>query len=1279
MSTFEDSVRFCPFHGTELKPLPDRQFLPGETVCGYYLQKIIGHDGLGDVYRATRSGNTYRLRLYSDALLCDSGRVSRLHEILEKSTQISGGGVPIVDFDWFDDGALYSAHPFIPGHSFQDILNLDVTLSEFHVAELLFQLLRAVKDIHGQRLINGNIALSNIILDNSGRIRMHDIGLWDIFRGDHFSELRDDHPEVFEDIVDLMAPEVARGDQPQAHSDVYSCGAAAYCLLTHQAGIGSVSDRLAKHLSGETQDIRVTNPRVRISDDFADLLLSSTLGSSGVRFQTTRAFMTALLSIHTELDESCDSLSLELLDLLADSSERPDHQGKQHSAFTNFPDNQWQDSQRAEIESTRKGIDPGRTVVEKASWADLAELVGDNLETTALTDIMERAVTTEMDPFEASPTQEMPKALFSADAARQSNDSNPFADILETISAIDASKKEDIPFPGLRFGSDDSSAQDKSKAVQDSQEKSKDTAKDSQEKSKDTAKDSQEKSKDTAKEAAPEKTKDSKSKDLDDKKSDASQAPQRSTSSEELAALPHKRINRKKPEDSEDNTLKSGDVVAVTDRMQMRRIKRKNRRRDFEPQNEVITAEVPVESMADPAAKPEFSNLPTLTSTHGYMLEEGEESDIKPITVNAAEPGEITAAIPIESLKATTEETAESEEDEDNDDAMDWFGDEEPKPTRHSNKKMILVAVIAICLLGAACVVVALEKFGGDTSAPKTAELNADSLAQIQKFHDALEKATPESRKEADTILNGLRKMDIGREEIKKLRTEYADALQNQAKALRANLKKSEAIPNPFDFSRSEMDAAYISCTSAIDAALPDAEDQKQQCETARQSALDAAQAKAETEASKQRPELQKQFDGWNELNEIYAGLQKQQQFNPIPNLGESIEESSSEKNAYQSRLNQIPDKNTAVALAPAQPQNEDVAEVPANAPDNQAALQGEGLAQETQPEPPAPQEPQNPQEVPPVQEPQVAQAAPVQAAPVQPAPTPAQPQQAQPAPQPNTKSANQQAAANTAQTKTAQPEPAAQPNKAPSNTRPSDSEWALRLIDPAEPPSAAKPMPQPSNQNANTPEQKTNSAGEATAQATGSNKGKRISLDDDDDDAQPAKPIIIDADKTTANAKANEKAGDKAANTAKAPETAKAADAGKAGDSAKANNAKAADTAKAAPSGASADSLLKEANAALAKKDFATATELLTQATKQDPKNAMAWYRLAQVSEKQGKVSAACTYAEKSCAISKKVTCYNYLGSLREKAGMHSEAQDAYRKALEIDPNDPTAKSKLN
>ena len=1232
LSTFEDSVRFCPFHGTELKPLPDRQFLPGETVCGYYLQKIIGHDGLGDVYRATRSGNTYRLRLYSDALLCDSGRVSRLHEILEKSTQISGGGVPVIDFDWFDDGALYSAHPFIPGHSFQDILNLDVTLSEFHVAELLYQLLRAVKDIHGQRLINGNIALSNIILDNSGRIRMHDIGLWDIFRGDHFSELRDDHPEIFEDIVDLMAPEVARGEQPQAHSDVYSCGAAAYCLLTHQAGIGSVSDRLAKHLSGETQDIRVTNPRVRISDDFADLLLSSTLGSSGVRFQTTRAFMTALLSIHTELDESCDSLSLELLDLLADSSERPDHQGKQPSAFTNFPDNQWQDSQRAAIETTRKGIDPGRTVVEKASWADLAELVGDNLETTALTDIVERAVTTEMDPFEASPTQEMPKALFSADAARQSKDSNPFADILDTITAIDSSKNdvfndEDVPFPGLRFGSDDASAQDKSKTV---------------------PKDSQDESKDASKETSSEKSKDSKSEELN---SNTSQTPKRETSSEDLAAVPHKRINRKKSEDTENDTLKSGDVIAVSDRMQMRRIKRKARRRDFEPQNEVITSEVSIESMADPDVKPEFSNLPTLTSTHGYMLEEGEDSNIKPITVNAAEPGDITAAIPIETLKAEAEKTpATEEEDTDEDDAMDWFGDDEPKPTRHSNKKVILGAVIAICLLGIACFVVAFEKFGSDTSAPKTAELSEDSLAQIQKFHDALDKATPESRKEADNILNDLRKTDIEREELKKLRTEYADALQKQANALRANLKKSETIPNPFDFSRSEIDAAYISCTSAVDAALPDAEAKRQECETARLSALNAAQAKAESEASKQRAELQKQFDGWSELDDIYASLQKQQQFNPIPNLGASIEESSSEKNTFQNRLNQIPNKETAVALAPTQQQNEGVAEVPANAPDNQAALQGEGLAQNTQPEPAAAQAPQNTQEIPPVQQPPAAQAAAVQ-----PTPVPAQPTKAQPTPQQNTKTTNQQAAAAPSQTKPAQPEqPSVQPNTAPApNTRPSDSEWALRLIEPAEPPSAAKPTTKPSNDvnpNADKPK-------DSSGEAAGSNKGKRISLDDDD---VPAKPMIVDVDKLAANTKANEKADDKGANTAKSPET-------KTADAAKANNP--ADTA----------SLLKDANAALAKKDYATATELLTQATKQDPKNAMAWHRLAQVSEKQGKISAACTYAEKSCAISKKVTCYNYLGSLREKAGMASEAQDAYRKALEIDPNDPTAKSKLN
>ena len=104
---------------------------------------------------------------------------------------------------------------------------------------------------------------------------------------------------------------------------------------------------------------------------------------------------------------------------------------------------------------------------------------------------------------------------------------------------------------------------------------------------------------------------------------------------------------------------------------------------------------------------------------------------------------------------------------------------------------------------------------------------------------------------------------------------------------------------------------------------------------------------------------------------------------------------------------------------------------------------------------------------------------------------------------------------------------------------------------------------------------------------------------------------------------------------------------------------------------------LIADAQAAMSKQQFAEAVKMLEAATKKDPNNHRAWLSLAKANERLGKLAIAASQAEKSCKLSKTDSCYTYLGDLRGKAGMDN-ARDAYLKALEINPNNAKAKSKV-
>ena len=675
LSIFDDAVRFCPYHGAELRPFVGRTYEAGESVCGYYLQKKIGCDGLGVIYRATKGANTYRLRIYSDALLLESERVSRLCELLESDTKMSGGAIPVADFDRTESVGLYSAHPYIPGYSMRDIIERGEVLRESDVSEVLLLLLRAVRDIHSQEKVHGNIALSNIILDGSGRIRIHDAGLWDVVRGEQFESIRDDHPSFFGDVLELMSPEVARGDRPLVCSDVFSCGAAACYLLglapLNRDPIQIVNERI----DGITFTLRSEEARKVVSDDFADLLEASTFGTPGVRFQATRAFITALLSVHPSLDEDLDALDGELCDRLLKGAERV-------SSFFDLKAIESDKAQKAvvedgmralqvsehRIEKTIRGVDSDRTVVERTQFDGLSHLIGEALEQTAVTDIMERAVTTEMDPVDATPTVEMKKADSSKSLSPVDDLSSALDRELFDIfnQAQKSSSQHDRSLLGgekIDFDSliSDPFADEKS---EDGHEKAADLFKDFEvltrddkapsEKSKDASKDISEAEKSEAEKSeaddsdakreivagsdsqvAKETAKDGDRSEGDEK----SEAIQKAEAAEhafeadeaafaergERGKQPHKRIGKR------DNGEKSdrSDVVSMSESKETMRVRRRCRRspEDCQPRNDVVEADTSIHATAERKNLPPFSKLPVLTATNGYAFDEADEDD----------------------------------------------------------------------------------------------------------------------------------------------------------------------------------------------------------------------------------------------------------------------------------------------------------------------------------------------------------------------------------------------------------------------------------------------------------------------------------------------------------------------------------------------------------------------------------------------------------------------------------------------------------------------------
>ena len=567
-------------------------------------------------------------------------------------------------------------------------------------------------------------------------------------------------------------------------------------------------------------------------------------------------------------------------------------------------------------------------------------------------------------------------------------------------------------------------------------------------------------------------------------------------------------------------------------------------------------------------------------------------------------------------------------------------------------KKRNLLTVVALLTI-VTCVVLGILILKSNNATTNqnatTKEPSQEALtAKINEFHTLLAQNSPEARSKAISLFGELRAANISQEQKKQCRKDMLQAFHKQADELRNAAQKSETIPNALDISLklTDIESAYNMCKNSI---APDAEDAQallQKCDDDKAAAEKSAKDQAISEALSQRPTLEAQLSKWRELAGIYEMMTKHRAGVRMNDLQEKLNEATSERKSFEDRLialdntgaTNVPTmpapENTQAALAQIDPAAQDA--VPADAqnqaqPDNSQDAQAQNTADAQQPADAqlianaqtAPAQPDTQPTTTPAQ-PTTAPAQPVVVAAAQPTTAPAQPTTAPAQPTPTQPSAAQNSKADTtaqaaANTKTEPANPAAQTQPQNDSSAQQNERPTIKLVD-----TELKPVtPKPANAQTNQDKPKTN---------------------------------------TTATAN----------NTQDKPKT---------NTTATANNAQ--DKPTPSPSSANKGSvptgkLIADANAAMQKRDFSTAVSLLEQATKQDPGNSRAWLSLAKANEAQGKLPLAASQAEKSCNLAKSAPCYVYLGNLQSKAGMTAQAQAAYKKALELDPNNAQAKAKL-
>jgi two-component system, LytTR family, response regulator len=211
----------------------------GRTLSHYKILEELGRGGMGVVYRAldTSLGREVALKVLGASASRDEEQEHRLRLEARAAAALAHPAVSVVYEIGEADGATFIAMELVRGRPLAALI-AETPLAPARALDLAIEVAEGLAEAHARGVVHRDLKPKNVMLTESGHVKIIDFGLAKLVRprppfesGSDTPAWGDTDPGRILGTAAYMSPEQVRGSEVDARSDLFAFGALLYEML----------------------------------------------------------------------------------------------------------------------------------------------------------------------------------------------------------------------------------------------------------------------------------------------------------------------------------------------------------------------------------------------------------------------------------------------------------------------------------------------------------------------------------------------------------------------------------------------------------------------------------------------------------------------------------------------------------------------------------------------------------------------------------------------------------------------------------------------------------------------------------------------------------------------------------------------------------------------------------------------------------------------------------------------------------------------------------------